>query len=63
MFKIIRNFSSKIPKKNINLKDKKKVIKIDKYIDNPDFTQSEIDSWTTCKKIFKNRRNEAFVKM
>lgn len=45
------------------MKDKKNVIKIDKYLDNPEFTQSEVDTWTTCKKIFKNRRNEAFVKM
>ena len=61
MFRIIRNFSNKIPKKQ--MKDKKTVIKIDKYLDNPEFTQSEVDAWTTCKKIFKNRRNEAFVKM
>jgi hypothetical protein len=63
MIRIIRNFSCKIPKKNNNLKDKKIVIKINKYLDNPEFTKSEIDTWTICKKNFKNRRNEAFVKM
>ena len=53
MLRIIRNFTSSIPKNN--LKSTKSIKKIkDKsnlYLDNPEFSNSEINSW---RKAFKN---------
>ena len=53
MLRIIRNFTSSIPKNN--LKSTKSIKKIkDKYnvyLDNPEFSNYEINSW---RKAFKN---------
>ena len=53
MLRIIRYFTSSIPKNNLKTKESIKKIK-DKYnvyLDNPEFSNSEIDYW---RKAFKS---------
>lgn len=53
MLRIIRNFTSSIPKNNLkNSKSIKKIKnKYNVYLDNPEFSNYEINSW---RKAFKN---------
>ena len=61
MLRIIRNFTSSIPKNN--LKSTKFIKKIkDKYnvyLDNPEFSNSEINNW---KKAFKDNAIKSKLK-
>lgn len=61
MLRIIRNFTSSIPKNN--LKSTKSIKKIkDKfnvYLDNPEFSNSEINNW---KKAFKDNSIKSKLK-
>ena len=61
MLRIIRNFTSSIPKNNLkNTKSVKKIKdKYNVYLDNPDFSNSEINNWS---KAFKNNSIKSKLK-
>jgi len=50
MLRIIRNFTSSIPKNNLKIKESIKKIKdkYNMYLDNPEFTHSEINKWNNA---------------